>query len=471
MSEEAPSLLSSTKGSSDPIDSFLDSQRAEGRYFDSSAFTIDSVRAMQKLGAHQLPDSGVWIVKLVQAAVAGGADEIRVNFGRRKVRVEFTPRESWQADEILEVVLSGTLPADRALSHLVTALRGCTAALTETVTWSCGSAAVELNPTACRVSKLESTPTFVLDASRPKRSRSLARVLKSSISALALEIVEEVGALQSRCWVSPIPIYIDGSPLPRSYGSLRDNDADPNFKEIIAKYGNSETYHLKTCLAVFPLLSTGRPKFSYLKVHPVDSPSKEAPQKTRPVYSHETFLSWPHDEKDCQVAGAVVMAPKVQSKVYYLLDGAVVESRLLGCWEALPSTGFGLQLGQAQRSSLAIRLFVGVEPSDLDLSHFKLRKLERYGAWDALAPQLEKICGKVNDHIKDLVYVPTPRSRAPKMGALAGASALGMTALIGPLVAVPCLGVGAAFVALNLRHWRQNARTALQAVRKELQEG
>ena len=66
------------------VEDFLSQLSQEGRFFESSSFTIDSLKAREKLSQFQMADSGLWLVKLVQAAVAAGAPSVRVQFEKRR---------------------------------------------------------------------------------------------------------------------------------------------------------------------------------------------------------------------------------------------------------------------------------------------------------------------------------------------------------------------------------------------------
>ena len=81
---------------------------------------------------------GLWLVKLVQAAVAAGAEDVRISLRRKAVTVKFRRPDSWNAVEILEYVISGEQPGSDSLFHLCTGVRASVVFPGESVSWICG---------------------------------------------------------------------------------------------------------------------------------------------------------------------------------------------------------------------------------------------------------------------------------------------------------------------------------------------
>jgi hypothetical protein len=65
------------------ITELLESRGREGSYVDSAGFTIDQLKAREKMSRYQLSDSGLWLVKLIQTAVTAGADGVDISLGAR----------------------------------------------------------------------------------------------------------------------------------------------------------------------------------------------------------------------------------------------------------------------------------------------------------------------------------------------------------------------------------------------------
>ena len=66
----------------DEIDPLLDRMSRSGEFDSRGEFTLNPLRAIQKLAASQLPDRSLWILKIVQAAVAGGCQGLTIRQGR-----------------------------------------------------------------------------------------------------------------------------------------------------------------------------------------------------------------------------------------------------------------------------------------------------------------------------------------------------------------------------------------------------
>ena len=58
---------------------WLQQQQKEGAFASEGAFSLKQERSWEKLGAFQLPFAEAWVLKLIQGAVALGAEEIRVS--------------------------------------------------------------------------------------------------------------------------------------------------------------------------------------------------------------------------------------------------------------------------------------------------------------------------------------------------------------------------------------------------------
>lgn len=82
----------------DPLQNWLHSVGSQGALESEGDFSIAQDKAWEKLGAFQLPFTGAWVLKLVQAAVAGEAtsiDRVPICFNRRtRRRMAFAMRLS-----------------------------------------------------------------------------------------------------------------------------------------------------------------------------------------------------------------------------------------------------------------------------------------------------------------------------------------------------------------------------------------
>lgn len=456
--------------SQDPLGAFLQAQSDEGRYFDTAAFTIDSVKALQKLGQYQLPDSGLWLVKLVQAAVAIEADKIEIHFGHRTVCVGFRAPAEWQADSILETVLSGVLPKDRALRNLVTGIRGCASSPNEAVKWSCGQAEVELAG-VCRVTEQPASATFLLNAMRPPRSRSWRQALTSSVGDLSLQIVEERDALRSRCWVCPIPILVDGVPMTRGLDLVRGGEIVREVKRLLAQRQRSDGYTMSACLGLryldlpdFP----ATPPIQRTRGASGVSSGVQACAIRKPVHRHETFLTWDSGGHP-RAAVALITCSTAQSCVEFIHDGVVVHSHPLPDLAVTPRQSF--IMSSSPLPPLAVRFLFPVSDEQLDLSGFAIQQSMPVNEMVyACFPPLLELAGAIASRSKDFTFVPyTPTELQAIRLALGGGAAIFGILTYG--IGLPFLG-GAmlAYVGVNRAQWRNQVRALMSRLRSLIED-
>lgn len=447
--------------SNELLEAFLAAQSDEGRYFDTAAFTIDSVKALQKLGQYQLSDSGLWLVKLVQAAVAAQASAVAIQFGHRTVSVGFEAPSDWQADALLEIVLSGVLPKDRALGHLVTAIRGCASSPNEAVRWSCGHAAVDLGAT-CRVTQQEPSEVFRLTATRPVRSRSWKRALTSSISDLSLQIVEERDALRSRCWVCPIPIVVDGVPMASGLDLVAGGEILRDLGTLAKKRQRADGYALSACLGLRCIHRRNFPGQTSVL------PGQVRPQRDRllpytlhrPVYRHGTFLTWDSGQ-ECPAAVALISHARAESSIEFIHDGVVVASHPLP--ELTVKRPEGLLSSTNSEPPLGVRFFFPVSQEQLDLSGFAIQSSVPVNAMlHACFPALLELTEAITKESKEFTFIPYTRREMHAVRLVYGTGVVVLGALTFGL-ALPFLGAGTlAYVAINRRQWRGQVRTKMK---------
>jgi hypothetical protein len=451
------------------LEAFLQTQSSEGRYFDTSTFTIDSVKALQKLGQFQLADSGLWLVKLVQAAVAAQADKVEITFGHRTVCVGFEGPDEWQADSILETVLSGTLPKDRAMRHLVTAIRGCASSPNEAVKWSCGQAEVDL-AAVCRVVEQPHSTAFLLTASRPPRARSWKRALTSSVSDLSLQIVEERDALRTRCWVCPIPIIVDGVAMVTGLDVVNGGEIVRDVKRLFEQRQRSDGYTLSACLGLryidqadFP---GGRATLQPSHGQPVNG--NRPYTFAKPVYRHQTFLTW-DPGGECRAAVALITKATAESRIEFVHDGVVVHSH------ALPDLTIKLSKTIITKSNpeppLGVRFIFPISEEQLDLSGFAIQQGVPVDEMVyACFPPLIELAEAIALQSKNLTFVPytTKELKAVKLAAGTGAA---LFAWLTWGFGLPVFGgLMLTYVGVNRAQWRRQVRSQMKKLRARLEE-
>lgn len=94
----------------------------DATFVDSGRFTLDPSRAGERLAVHQLPEPGMWAVKVLQGAVASQARELTYRAARGLVELRVLPDPKLDLRDLLHRIL-GDPPADRAGFHFLSALR------------------------------------------------------------------------------------------------------------------------------------------------------------------------------------------------------------------------------------------------------------------------------------------------------------------------------------------------------------
>lgn len=116
---------------------FLSGARSLGTVDSTADFTIDTLKAQQKLSSRQFPQDGLWLVKMVQAAVAFQARGIDIKFRRNEVQFYFEGEDwPWDARRFFEDLLSSVLPSEPVLFHLFAGLRNSLFEDTVRAEWS-----------------------------------------------------------------------------------------------------------------------------------------------------------------------------------------------------------------------------------------------------------------------------------------------------------------------------------------------
>lgn len=340
------------------------------------------MKVRENFGRFQLGDSGLWLVKLLQAAVASGAPEFRVTFARRKVCVVFTPRTRWDAEEILAALASPTTTSDRALSHLAIGLCACASPAGQTISWSLGDKRIVLDGKAPRVTAKPHQAEFLFEASRPPRKLAWGKLLVVPLQQVIRQTLEEWSALASRSWPSPIPVFVDGRPLRTGL------DAVPHMglHSSLPRRNTS----LFICLGARPLFAAAsRPQLTLPASWRNEPEFKLSPG---PQF-FGTFLRWnlssPSPRGYLSLHASVSVGPTVD----FVLDGAVVESRTIA-----PIMEFGRSRSFVNRALLMPRYLFPVEPHEVDLSQFAVRGID----------ELELYRQSINE-TKELINVIVPR--------------------------------------------------------------
>lgn len=194
-----------------PLDRYLNQARDEGTFQSEGQFTLSTQESLKKLSTFQFDPPGLWLVKVVQCAVALKAQRMEIKVTRSNLQVSFDGEIGLSARELLEAL---THPPERttpALSHLLSGLRALYGQKPGLV-WRCSSerGASVLSVSAAGIREWESSETgarFELIVERPFH---LNRPLFSRWLGWTLDELETV---RERCWLAPLEIILDGRPL------------------------------------------------------------------------------------------------------------------------------------------------------------------------------------------------------------------------------------------------------------------
>jgi len=107
---------------SSEVDSVIARETAAGQADSQGFFTLDPTRGLEQLGKFQLPENRFWLLKVVQAAVAGGAPGIRIHSQPALIEICFLPREPLSEDEFAHLFALSDQHSPRCWLHLKRAL-------------------------------------------------------------------------------------------------------------------------------------------------------------------------------------------------------------------------------------------------------------------------------------------------------------------------------------------------------------
>lgn len=189
-------------------------------------FTVDFYRAARLMAHRALPEPTLYLVKLVQAALAQGASRLEIQAGGNRLTLAWNGPALTRAElEELSRHLLWTDPQRRYLHHLAVGLN---------TLYSLDPAAVRLSspqaqylvsegraqleegqddPTGWEVNRLE----ILRSPEGQRHARVLRKLKKLDLGGATQEArgltAAELRALQERCRWAPIPILLNGRPL------------------------------------------------------------------------------------------------------------------------------------------------------------------------------------------------------------------------------------------------------------------
>lgn len=187
--------------SSDDLREYLREQGEQGCPEGEGQFTLAEKEAIRKLGAFQLPFEGAWILKIVQALVAGGTTgTISVRIAARWVHIDFEAPPSWTVEAVRRALLSATPPSEDSLQHLVVGLRAVAFKDSRRFRLALAGAVLEWNG-AFEIVERERRHTLSVEHVRTRASASEARGSQ--------EVATLIKVLRERAFTCPLELQID----------------------------------------------------------------------------------------------------------------------------------------------------------------------------------------------------------------------------------------------------------------------
>ena len=112
----------------DPITEFIAEQQHEGRWDSHGHFTTAANKALSKLASYQLPRPAAWVLKMVQAGVAGGATSIVIDPTTRGLEIVYRGVDLGTLAELRDSWTSPTATVSVPQKHLLVGLRAVSVA-------------------------------------------------------------------------------------------------------------------------------------------------------------------------------------------------------------------------------------------------------------------------------------------------------------------------------------------------------
>lgn len=203
------------------IQQLLTEAGSSGHFDSEGVFTIDGKAAQGKLASFQLPRRTAWLLKIVQAAVASGADSLDIHQLRKMTTFTFTPTEPFKIDELGSALTAKSWKDRSATRDLVVGLRA--------VAFGQGRDFVLWCQTDGEVHLLRGTKgRFTRQTTKTEELSPLVRLEVSHVEpgagiSVSQQILEENRELAWACQASPIQVSCDGVRLDK-LASYRDGE-------------------------------------------------------------------------------------------------------------------------------------------------------------------------------------------------------------------------------------------------------
>ena len=204
----------------DDLKDLLQREAHEGVPVDSGKFTISPELALKKLGAHQFPRPSMWVLKIVQAAVASEATALRIVPTKTGLDFELDLPNAWSLDLFQAGFFSPEVEGDRGFDHLKRGLWSVALAHEQDFALHCGRSSEKLvwSGGTLRREVCEPDPQTRLSVFSPKSEPAAKRGWLSSIVSTVRSAVEHVSdgqaiyrELHDKAYACPIPLTYQSS--------------------------------------------------------------------------------------------------------------------------------------------------------------------------------------------------------------------------------------------------------------------
>ena len=346
---------------SDNLDQYLASEAAQGLMIDQGEFSLDPEKALEKLSLFSLPEPGLWVVKMVQAAVASGAPEIRFTFERRKVKVKFRPAEDWDAEELLTQLLTAQSPKESSKRHLFSGILGAALGFSEEIAWMTQGKVVRVTKSGPSLEENPEAESFSFAARRPRRSALTSGLFSSPIRYLLRQTAQEYKSLISKTTACPIKIYVDGRLLGCSY-QVTTTSLPPT-----KDYDSESSDGRKVLFAQIPVIGLGRRSLPY----PIDSAPLDSVVNQDGAF--ESIRRPVPADGPVEAVVCVYGCLQRESRINFVMDGVTLQSSHLLTLDDPQLNAVRLALENG-KDNFVLDVYVQVGWDDLDLTQMAVRQ-------------------------------------------------------------------------------------------------
>lgn len=193
------------------LEEFLQAEQQRGRTVSHGEFTLAREKALEKLAAYQLPFPEAWVLKIVQAAVASGAERLEIKQTPTDTLFGFNSPGAWSLARLEQAFLDPRPSGDPGLDHLVIGLRA--ASLNDgrpfQIRFPGGGESLVWSGRELEVVPSQATELLRLTVSH----RTLAEgkgIPGWRVFQAARRNAEILKTLSERCFVCPVPLTVDG---------------------------------------------------------------------------------------------------------------------------------------------------------------------------------------------------------------------------------------------------------------------